>query len=525
MNQNLFIDTLFLRSGMRPRVRMRGTKTTPKNLEKELLDKAKKLAENPSILMPVCQKPCRKCDFESLLSKMEGVRRFKDDPEKLLSLANWGDQLVRAYAATISLSAAGKIPYLGVMKLPIGDVSYAVRGKVDKEKLIGVEYFDDPDLRLLAFWDIAEKRDLHLYSSTERFSCSSEGPSAPETYVREMIDTSPYRFDRLYNCPHPDPRVALRIIWKSPDIVILACQDCLSDGNLVHHLASRIAARDPTDDFEVEVKYDLECKSKCSKCHIKDSHQLSSNLRTEYFEGNINDTTFVDRFVKEKLVDLKGSGEEIFVAGSKCYGSDRTAFVEQIRGSETEKTVLSKLLSSSRFSIVSASDQAGKIIADLWEEHGEEMLSVIASPPVVSSLLRENSGLSPSQLIQEARRLEAARGIHSSLPEYTRLGEVGRLADRLARLYKTEGRSSVARLIDKERQREHRLRAVSYGFLVAVGESEGKSWQFTKEEMDFGSYLSTFVSKFLQSEGEEYHESLQLLIQASGSIERIERKK
>jgi hypothetical protein len=144
---------------------------------------------------------------------------------------------------------------------------------------------------------------------------------------------------------------------------------------------------------------------------------------------------------------------------------------------------------------------------------------------VVESITRENSNLNPPQLIQEARRLEMARGVHSALPEYSKLGEVGKFADRLARLYKTEGKSAVARIIEKERQREHRLRAVSYGFLVAVGDSEGKAWQFTKEEMDFGSYLSTFASRLIKSDGDEYHDSLQLLVQTSGSIEQIERKR
>lgn len=508
---------------MRPRLRMRGSKITPKNLEKDLLEKARRLAENPKILMPVCQEPCKKCDFDGLLRKMESIARFKDEPEKLISLANWGDQLVRAYAATISLAAAGKIPYLAVINLPIGEVSYAVRGKVDKEKLIGIEYFDDPDLRLLAFWEIAEKRGLHLYSSSEKFSCSSES-NAPSEYVREMISTAPYKLDRQNNCLHPDSTVCLKVIWKSPSVTISVCQECLSDVNLLHHLASRIATREPTDDFDVEVRYDLECKSNCSRCLVKEPHQMSSGLRDEYFEGEIDDRTLVEKFVKEKLVGLKGSGEEIFVAGSKCFGADKKAFIEQIRGSEAEKAALSGLISSTRMSIISTTDQAGRIISDLWEEHGEKLLSQIASPAVVESLRRESSALSPSQLIQEARRLEMARGIHSSLPEYAKLGEVGRYVDRLARLCKTEGKSAVARLIEKERHREHRLRAISYGFLVAIGESEGKAWQFTKEEMDFGSYLSIFASKLLQSDGDEYHDALQLIVQASGSIEQIERK-
>ncbi|KQM12113.1 hypothetical protein AOA80_04230 [Methanomassiliicoccales archaeon RumEn M1] len=103
----------------------------------------------------------------------------KDDPKKLDFAMNWGDQLVRAYAATISLAEAGKVPYLAAGRTPMGDVSYAVRGKVEKDKLIGVQNFDHPELRLMAFWKIAERENLHMYSMEDHVFCSPDGPSPP----------------------------------------------------------------------------------------------------------------------------------------------------------------------------------------------------------------------------------------------------------------------------------------------------------------------------------------------------------
>lgn len=509
---------------MRPRIRMRGTKITPKNLEREMLERARRLADNPSLLMPKCKSDCKRCEFEGLIKKMETIAKHRDDSNRLTAMAGWGDQLVRAYAATISLAAAGKIPYLATVKLPIGDVSYALRGKVDKEKLIGVQYFDDPDLRLLAFWDIAEKRGLHLYSSSTEFVCSSDGPAAPESYVREMIASAPYRLDQQNACAHAGGSLNLVVRWKSADVTITVCGDCAGDSNLLHHLASRIAARDTMDDFSFEVEHKMTCRSDCEGCRADEGHVMSPGLREDYLKGEIDDSTLVDRYLKGKLSAVRSSGESVFVAGNECYGGDWRSFIEHIRGSEAEKRALLGLLEAKPMSIVSRSDQAGRIIADLWAEHGQDLLSRVASPTVMARIKRREGELSPSQMVQEADRLERAHGIHSSLPEYARLGEVGGLADRLARLYKTEGKGAVSRAIEKERQREHRLRAVAYGFLLAVGESEGKSWQFTKEETDFGQYLSQFASRLVSSEGEEYHETLEVLIQASGSAEVIERK-
>ena len=157
---------------MRKPKRFRGAKATPKKLERELLENSRKLAKNPDILIPTCVEKCRKCDFDKILKKMERISTYSNDSEKLQLMATRGDQIVRAYAATISLAAAGKIPFLASAKLPLGEVSYAVRGKVDKEKLMGVQHFDDPDLRLLAYWDIARKRDLHIYSTDKRLVLS-----------------------------------------------------------------------------------------------------------------------------------------------------------------------------------------------------------------------------------------------------------------------------------------------------------------------------------------------------------------
>jgi hypothetical protein len=172
-------------------VKFRGVKATPKALEKGLIETSKMLRDNPAIIIPQCSgEKCSKCRFDKVQRKIEKVSNFKDDPEKLNKLAKRGDQLVRAYAAAISLAASGKIPYLTAAQLPVGEVSFAVRGKVDREKLIGIQHFDDPDLRLLAYFDIAKKRDLHIYSTDERLFCSEGGAKVPEKYVTEMLEQS-----------------------------------------------------------------------------------------------------------------------------------------------------------------------------------------------------------------------------------------------------------------------------------------------------------------------------------------------
>ena len=210
---------------MRRRARFRGVKKTPKTLEKDILDRSRRLAEDPELLMPECARSCRRCSIRSSVEKMHKVAAKKDDPKKLDFAMNWGDQLVRAYAATISLAEAGKVPYLAAGRTPMGDVSYAVRGKVEKDKLIGVQNYDHPELRLMAFWKIAERERLHMYSMEDHVFCSPDGPSPPAQYVEEAISLLPYDLDDDGRCPHPDAVERLRVRWKNAGVTLEICPD------------------------------------------------------------------------------------------------------------------------------------------------------------------------------------------------------------------------------------------------------------------------------------------------------------
>jgi hypothetical protein len=237
---------------MASRARFRGIKKTPKNMEKEMLATSKRLADDPSMVVPRLLEEVRKSPFAYLEKALSKVQNHRDDPEKLIKLAGKGDQFVRAYAAAISLFASGKLPYLTTANLPIGPVSFAMRGTVDREKLIGLQHFDDPDLRLLAYWDMARSDRLHIYSTEAGLFASVSGPKAPKEYVREMMDNLPYRVTEG-SCGHDRP--AVRVRWVSADREVRVCAECASDVNTAQHLMARVAALDPYDDLKVSVEH------------------------------------------------------------------------------------------------------------------------------------------------------------------------------------------------------------------------------------------------------------------------------
>jgi hypothetical protein len=504
------------------RVRFRGVKATPKGLEKDLLDKSRRLAQDPSLLLPKCEQTCRRCPFDKLHKKMEKVRRYADDAEALINMAAHGDQLVRAYAATISLAASGKIPFLTVKELPVGTVSFAVRGKVDQEKLIGVQYFDDPDLRLLAFWEIARDDDLHIYSEEASLKCA-DGPRAPKVFVQETLANGPYELAPDGSCGHPNAPLALLVDWKSASTRVSICSECASDVNLIHSMTTRIAARDPTDDFAVEVRYSLRCVAH-SECPTKSAFSMSAELKGAYRKGSIDDATFIDRYLVERKAALRRTSGELYILGNDCYGHDKEAFIKALKGSEGEITAISGLIRSKPMVVISSSDQTAKVVSDLWTEAKESLLSQVATPEIWKGLLANQGGMPPGQMVQEAYRLQRCKGILEKLPQYSSRGAIGELSDELARSFKSSGKSGLLQAIDKNKPKEHRGKAVVYGFLVAIGEADSRAWQYTTEEKDFGKYLADFAKAMLEASGDAYHQALENMITASGSGESLVRK-
>jgi hypothetical protein len=505
-------------------VRFRGVKATPKTLEKDLLSKASRLASDPSLLIPKCEQKCRRCGYDKLLKKMEKVAQYKDDADTLQDLATRGDQLVRAYAATISLAASGKIPFLTSKKTPEGDVSFAVRGKVEAEYLIGVQYFDDPDLRLLAYFQDAKDGDLHFYSTSESLYCSSDGPKVPASYSKEMLATAPYELKADNSCGHPEAVIGLIINWRSAKINIFVCQECADEVNLLHHLLSRIAAREPWDDFDIDVRYSPRCVTDCGACRMKEKFAMSEGLREAYEKGQLSDVMLLSRYIQEREAHLQRSGGELYISGDECFGRNKEAFLARLKGNEAELIALSGVVRAKPMPIISVNDQAGRIITDLWPQLKEELLAQVAGPEIVKSVLANPGNLTPPQLIFEARKQQLSRSVISRLPDYAIKGPIGTIADDLARAFKTEGKTAMVRLLDRNRPRETRSKAVAYGFLVAVGEADSRNWQYTKEEIDFGRYLGEFVQVLLAAEGNDYDQALLNLLTASGATEELKRK-
>ena len=251
---------------------------------------------------------------------------------------------------------------------------------------------------------------------------------------------------------------------------------------------------------------------------------MSQGLKDAYEKGQLSDVMLLSRYIQEREAHLQRSGGELYISGDECFGRNKEAFLARLKGNEAELIALSGVVRSKPMPIISVNDQAGRIIADLWPQLKEELLAQVAGPEIVKNVLANPGNMTPPQLVFEARRQQLAHTVISRLPDYAIKGPIGTIADELARSFKTEGKTAMVRMLDRNRPRETRSKAVAYGFLVAVGEADSHNWQYTKEEIDFGRYLGEFAQALLAAEGNDYDQALHNLLTASGASEELRRK-
>ncbi len=495
------------------RVRMKGVKHSSKRLEDEMLDKARALADDPGILRPHCAGNCRKCAFDKPFKQIDGLHKIKNDPDALVKEASrfGGDDIVRAYAGTISLAAAGSVPLLASGKLGGETVSYAVRGTVGATKLIGCQYYDDPKRRLLLYSDYVKKHKLHLYSFGDTLVCADD-PNMPEDYLFDTFWETPYEFpDDGLSCGH-DSSAALEIHVKSADRTISICESCARNISTLAFVVSRLAAVDPLDDIEVGVRH------KFHSAGEDDIERIAGDRLKDYMSGKVTDVNIIDAVKRSKLGDLKGGSSATYVVGTKNYGSDLERFLSDLEGGRKEIEALERFLSSNSRAVVIKTAKSSEALAALWQTDARGIVEAFtdrATAEKLGDLARKQ----PGAAIEEAYGIFLSADVVASLPTLNRPGPVTQLADSLAKAAKVGGGPMVAETVSKASLKNNAMRSMAAAFMLAMGDEP--SLKLSREERDLAEYLAPFARKVVESPGQAYLGSMSTLLVASGANEKV----
>ncbi len=512
-----------------PRIRFKA-RIASKVREKDLMEKAKLLMEEPELILPDCAEDCGACPFKKTRARLEKIARYKDDPAKLAGFARRGDRLARAYAATIGLVHEEKTPYLATATYHGATITYALRGKTDKEKLIAVQNFDSPKWRVLSVLDLVRRRGLHFYSWEDNFVCTGRSSRPPEEYVKvaaERIGATKTNGD-VFACLHaPESSDHLMFDWISAGKKILICQQCQArNKNTLARLAEGMAVPKALDEFEISVARPLKAVAGKDRCEGLFDRAVDKSLLEEYSAGKLGDRELADRHLASVVESFRDLARRAYVRGDRCFGEDVEAFVSDLTSDELEAGALRALLKEVSHPVVLESgDSVNKLLSAYWSLHGRDVLEAVVSKELAEKYYSEDeeSGKSPLKVIREALRESEREAVYSKIPKYLRLSQYGSFADSVARAFKTGGPQAAIALLDGEKSNDHRIRSMTHAFYLALGVSS-KSWKFTDEEREYGRHLEPFARTLLASTGsDEHHKALTDFLREAGSGEELRR--
>ena len=521
--------------------RKSNVRTPAKSMERELVHRAEQLAKDPGRALPRTAPPCTKDPFAKVRKKMEYIAKFADNENKLKRFANRGDDIVKAYAGTLMLAAAGKAPYLATIKLPQGEVFYALRGKAKKEKLAGMQWFDHPVYRLLLYLDLAVRRPYyHFYSTRDTLYCTCKEARPPKDYIVFAMQQPKANISEassgLWSCPHVDPEAVkaakpiddtyLRLEWRSAGIVVGLCKRCArtSRDSVLGSIAKHMAIPKLESDFDVQVLHRLRGAEDCELWDRLSTLKVEEDNLEVYYKGQVDDLGLIElhlKTVSERLEEHRGPH---FILEDRTYCDDAEAFVDALNPSDEERLALEAILPGLDHPLILERATPSKVLVELWEDHGEEALTAVVGgdEELLAKYLEDPEvQSSPSNVLKRALVDHRKRTIISKLPEYRKLPKIAAFADRVARAYRTKGAEGALRTIEKERGSDTRIKSVAYAFLLALGRESSKKWQYDRTEIDFANFLQDKAKALLEAKPDEYHGALQAMLSATGSTERI----
>ncbi len=508
-----------------------GPRAPPKSQERGLVERARALKKDYSPLIPECVGECDSSLFNKIERSLSIVQRFADDPKRLSKFASHGELIARGYAAMLVIANDGKVPYTAATHTPFGEAIYAVRGKMPKEVLIGTQHYDDKRLLLLAYMYLTMKKRLYFYATKSALYCTGRVPEPPEEYVKEALRRIPYKLSRegkKLMCKHlkeGESAPYLRIFWKSQEIEISVCEQCLSkDANLFSKLTEGMGARNPTSDFEIDAVVDLKAVSDEENCP-KPEKKGMKKLMDRYVHGKLSDLDFMENAISSGKKGYGGEGRYLII-GRRCYGEDEKAFVGALNPGKYAK-VVEEFVKHRDGPIIIESPSVNKLLDYGWDKWGKDALEGILGNEARAELVwkeRKKSGKTPLEVVDDALSMLKADRILQRLPEYEKLPKTAEFCDSIARSYKIGGKDAAAKSIDSWKSKDEHLKAIAYAFLSATGMDKGREWQYNKVERELGKSLKDRAERLLKSEGDEYHDALLELLKYAGVNEKAVKK-
>ena len=216
---------------------------------------------------------------------------------------------------------------------------------------------------------------------------------------------------------------------------------------------------------------------------------------------------------------LKDGEESTFVIGDQNFGSDASAFIGSLRGTQDEIEALTRYLEQNKDSIVVQTERASEALATIWDISYREILVSFTSDETAERL-GDVSKKNIQAVLADARRIERSKDIVKTLPEFKHMGDVTRIADTYAKAMKVGGSDLLMEEITNCPPRNYHARALAKGFAIAYADNPN-SVKSTAEEADLAQFLVPFIRDLVDSVGDEYRHKMSTLLTATGCGETV----
>ncbi len=498
-------------------------RTASKSMEKKLVENAKKLRENPYLVLPEYEDKYSSKYFGKIKKIIDKVEKNIDNSKKLEKISN-KKGIEGAIAGTLLIAESEKAPYLAVAKFSTGDVTYAQRGRADKEKLIASQHFDDPVLRLLGIKDIAHKKDLHVYSWDNGFLSTGQKAKPPKDFVDFVLKKSGFKIkDNIATCCNIKPdsiknkkileKNYIHIHWKSAGIYVSVCETCAKKRkNTLFDITKYMLNPNISEEFSIEVVGQVLKK--------KGSENKPTEHIQDYLSGKLSDYQFIQKNMQHREEMIRDSDEKILVLDGVSYGTDTKRFIDALKPNKYEREGLNILLETIDEPVIFDDATPNKVFEKFWEKEGVSIINHLINDSNLAEKFY-NLDETPSDILELVLKFKERQKILSKLPKYKKLPPLAKFADTVARTYKTFGEKKA--IVDlKKRPDTPKGKSVAYAFLLYFGKGSDKKWQYSNLEIEYGEFLKDYVKKLIEAKPEEYHEKLKELLVSSGSSEEID---
>lgn len=507
------------------RKRRGSVRTGTKRVTEQIRKNVEHLAEHPEHAVPRCEGSCPLlCKFRRSRIAVRRRHDMKGDDDKLERWSRWGNELGRAYAAILRIadSPEGSLEYFQNVNTHEGKVPIAPWGQAPALIHVGLQHRHDPTLRLLSAVPLVGSGDA-VYATEQGLVCSHDG-SIPDDAVDLLLEALPVRqvSSSLARCEHSpedwSETTHVEIDFREADLRIRRCERCVS-GNLLAEIQSNVVTKDIQD--LVDVRVHLEPIEEAGDQDPPDvDWSVPSSVRDAYASAEIPDSELIEEARRARRYAIEAIPEPMIVVGSTLYRPPFDPVLDQLDPPDTERELLDVVVEQIDRPIVLEEGTSMELLERLWPDYGDLALESLLGSSGLDLYEPDADAEALERLIEVVAERAARKRVDAALPSYEEIPSPVDLADEVARAHRRRGRDRAQQILSSAPDEEHR--AVALALVRALG-LPSTAWTVDPRTEDMAEGLIPYAERLIEADGDDYHEALQALLQATGSTAELER--